>query len=51
MFIVKSKVKEYCKNQKPPRRVSSEFITLLNRKVNELIDYHIHMNGKTTLKP
>jgi hypothetical protein len=49
MFIVKKAVRDYAKARK--RRVSRAFLSLLDKKVLDTIEYHIHMNGKITLKP
>lgn len=49
MFIVKKAVREYCKRHN--RRVSKEFLTHLDVKVNDTINYFLHMNGKRTLRP
>jgi len=49
MFIVKKAVKDYAKEQK--RRVSREFLFLLERKVQETLDYYIKLNSKITLRP
>lgn len=49
MFIVKKAVRDYVK--KHNRRVSKEFIVYLDVKVNDTINYFLHMNSKKTLRP
>jgi hypothetical protein len=49
MFINKTAVRDYVK--KHNRRVSKEFLMYLDVKVNDHINYFLHMNSKKTLRP